>query len=245
MIEIRDLSFTYENSGENVLKDFNLTISEGEFVCIIGHSGCGKSTLIHLLAGLEKPTRGSIRIDGQRMEGPGTDRAVVFQNYTLFPWMTVRKNIIFAAMKTGRFSKEEAGRRADMFLHKTGMSVHEKKYPFQLSGGMRQRAAIAKALAMDSEIFLFDEPFGALDPQNRKELQQLLQKLCREQTKTVVFVTHDLDEALTLGQRILFIKDGTIAKDLDITERINDCCAHALKYEDCQTLKKSLEAWFQ
>lgn len=245
MIEIKNLTFTYEDSNETVLKDFNLNINDGEFLCLIGHSGCGKSTLIHLLAGLLPMQQGKILKNNRVMESPGSDRAVVFQQYSLFPWMTVRKNVVFAAMKTGRFSKAQADERADLFLKKTELLEHQHKYPFQLSGGMRQRTAIAKALAMDSEVLLLDEPFGALDHQIRTELQQLLQQLWQEDKKTVVFVTHDLDEALILGTRIVFVKDGKVDKELYISERINECCAKTLKYEDCKALRASLEAWFK
>lgn len=245
MIELKNLTFAYENSGEKVLKDLNLKIEDGEFLCVIGHSGCGKSTLIHLLAGLEKVQEGEILRDGKNMNQPGTDRAVVFQHYSLFPWMTVKKNVVFPTVKTGRFTKEEAGARAELFLDKVGMAEHGGKYPFQLSGGMRQRTSIARALAMDSDVLLLDEPFGALDYQNRGELQRLLQKLWLEDKKTVIFVTHDLDEAMLLATRIVFIKNGRADKDLRISERINQCCAKYLKYDDCKALRASLEAWFQ
>lgn len=245
MIELKNVTFAYENSKEKVLKELNLKIEDGEFVCVVGHSGCGKSTLIHLLAGLEKVREGEILRNGKNMNQPGTDRAVVFQHYSLFPWMTVKKNVVFPTVKTGRFTKKEAEDRAELFLHKVGMAENESKYPFQLSGGMRQRTSIARALSMDYDVLLLDEPFGALDYQNRGELQRLLQKLWLEDRKTVIFVTHDLEEAMLLATRIVFIKNGRVDKDICISERINQCCARSLKYDDCKALRASLEAWFQ
>ena len=244
MIRIDHLNFTYENTGEQVLKDLNLTIRNGEFLCVIGHSGCGKSTLIHLLAGLENAPEGTLSRDGTPMLCPGCDRAVVFQQYSLFPWQTVRKNVVFSTMKTGRFTQAEAEARADEYLKKTGMYDSRDKYPFQLSGGMRQRTAIARALAMDADTLLLDEPFGALDPQNRSACQQLLRELWKESGKTIVFVTHDLDEALILGSRIVFLRGGRIARELELSERINCCCAAEQGLPDCRDLRTELEEWF-
>lgn len=173
MIEIKNLRYTYENSKETVIRDLTLTVQDGEFVCVLGHSGCGKSTLIHLLAGLLPLQSGSITRDGRNMNVPGMDRAVVFQQYSLFPWQTVRGNVLFAMKKSCRFGKEEMERRADLFLRKTGMENAQDKYPYQLSGGMRQRTAIARALASGAEVLLLDEPFGALDPAIRADLQKL------------------------------------------------------------------------
>ena len=244
MITVNQLSFAYENSGEQVLTDLDLTIRTGEFLCVLGHSGCGKSTLIHLLAGLESAPAGSISRDGKAMTRPGCDRAVVFQQYSLFPWQTVRKNVIFSAQKTGRFTKEQACARADEFLKKTGLYEDRDKYPYQLSGGMRQRTAIARALAMDAETLLLDEPFGALDPQTRSACQQLLRGLWKESGKTVVFVTHDLDEALILGSRIVFLSGGRITREVELADRINCCCADDLGLPECRDLRADLEEWF-
>ncbi|WP_130862802.1 ABC transporter ATP-binding protein [Bacilliculturomica massiliensis] len=258
-IAVEHLDFTYKDSGQRVLKDFSLRVEEGEFLCVIGRSGCGKSTLLRLLAGLERPQRGRILLDGRELGGPDTDRAVVFQQDPLFPWMTVRKNVVFAAAKSGRFTKQEAAERAEYFLEKTGMSAEGKKYPCQLSGGMRQRTALARALAMDSEVLLLDEPFGALDNRIRAELQQLIRDLwadsCRGagdgiagsagKRKTAVFVTHDLEEALILATRIVFIRDGAVDRELSVSERINRCCAQSLNLADCLELKASLAEWFQ
>lgn len=249
MIDVRNVYFQYDANNGYVLQNLNLEIADGEFLCVIGPSGCGKSTLIHLLAGLNNSYQGSISIGSshqlQEMNGPGTDRAIVFQHGSLFPWMTVWKNVVFATMKTRRFSRKDAELRAKAFLEKTDMLSHKDKYPYQLSGGMQQRAAIAKALAMNSETLLLDEPFSALDAKIRKELQLLLHNLWRENKKTVVFVTHDLEEAMILGTRIVFLKNGNITKDQQISGRINECCAKALKYEDCKALRQEMEAWFE
>ena len=238
-LQIENLSYAY--AQEEVLKGLNLTIEEGEFLCILGHSGCGKSTLLNLLAGLTKPNAGQILKDGKPLTGPGTDRGVVFQNYSLFPWMTVERNVTFAVEKTGRFTKEEAIVRANEFLEKVDMTAHKKKYPYQLSGGMRQRTAIARALAMDADILLLDEPFGALDTKIRAELQKLLRQLWSQgEKKTIVFVTHDLEEAMILASRIVFIREGTIKEDIVISEHINCCCQDVLGEQECQDLKTKL-----
>lgn len=239
-LKIENLSFAYDT--EEVLRGINLKIEEGEFLCILGHSGCGKSTLLHLLAGLAAPDRGRILKDGIPLEGPGTDRAVVFQNYSLFPWMTVEKNVRFAVTKSGRFSKAEAIERTNLFLERTGMSGHRYKYPYQLSGGMRQRTAIARALAMDADILLLDEPFGALDTKIRAELQSLLRELWiqGEEKKTVIFVTHDLEEAMRLASRIVFIRDGRIQESISIPSDINQCCQNNRGETRCQELKTTL-----
>ena len=146
--------------------------------------------------------------------------------------------------KSRRFGKEEMERRADLFLEKTGMRDAQGKYPYQLSGGMRQRTAIARALASGAEVLLLDEPFGALDPAIRSDLQKLLRGLWKEERKTVIFVTHDLDEALAMGTRIVFMRNGCIEREMDIPERISECCAGSLGYPDYRELRASLEEWF-
>lgn len=239
-IEAQHLKVTYEqnNSVFTALKDIDFTIEDGEFVCIVGHSGCGKSTLLRVLSGLMKPDGGKVLIDGSPVEGPGTDRTVVFQQYSLFPWMTARKNILFGLEQAckGR-SRTELAEIADEYLAKVDMSDAADKYPHQLSGGMRQRIAIARALAMDTEILLLDEPFGALDTKSRTSLQDLLSELWQagEKKKTIVFVTHDIDEAILLADRILFMKPGEIIDSIvvpferprqktELTNSGNFCC---------------------
>ncbi len=228
-IDIKDVSFAYDddvstkNEQEPVLHDISLSIPAGQFLCIVGHSGGGKSTLLRLLAGLSKPTEGSIEIDGKPVEGPGLDRSIVFQNYSLFPWMRVKKNVEFgieqANKELGRgLSKRDIALIADKHLESVGMLESQNKYPYQLSGGMQQRVAIARALAMDTEIILFDEPFGALDVRTRRELQDLVSKLwdSGERRKTVVFVTHDISEAILLADRIAFMAGGRIIADIPV-----------------------------
>lgn len=230
-LHLEDVSFTYDDEAAGgrrkrkaiedipedklVLKHLTLAVDDGEFLCLVGHSGCGKSTTLRMLAGLQRPTCGSITIDGKPLEGPGLDRSVVFQNYALFPWMTVRKNVEFgirqASVELGRnFSKAEISEIAETYLAKVSMSKAAALYPYQLSGGMQQRVAIARALAMDTEILLFDEPFGALDVKTRRELQALMEGLwvSGEVRKTAVFVTHDIEEALLLADRVVFMSGG-------------------------------------
>lgn len=216
-IETRGLSFSY-NTESPTINDLSLSVRQGEFVCILGHSGCGKSTLLGLLMGLLKPASGSISINGEKMLGPTTDRTIVFQDYSLFPWMTVRKNVIFGIKHSQSMRKKEAAELADKYLDQVGLFEEKDKYPHQLSGGMRQRTAIARSLAMDSPIWLFDEPFSALDPQMRKSLQKLVVDVAKKEAlRTVLFVTHNVDEAVTLGERILFMSGGAIYEDIRVS----------------------------
>ncbi len=247
MIRFEHVDFIYPKGEKPVLHDLCLTIEDGEFLCVIGHSGCGKSTLLRLAAGLDRPQTGNIYIGDKEMAGPSADRTIVFQQYSLFPWMTVRKNVLFAMKKTGRFSKEEMQQRAVYFLEKAGLSDAMEKYPYQLSGGMRQRAAIARALAMDAPYLLLDEPFGALDTKIRKELQQFLHDLWEsgEEKKTVIFVTHDLEEAMIMASRIVFLKDGQITQEKRIDSSINCCCSDALGEAACLSLKAELARWYE
>lgn len=184
MIELESVDFKYPGNSTNILEDFNLTVEDGEFLCVIGHSGCGKSTLLRLVAGLDLPQKGEIRIDGSPITGPGAERTIVFQQYSLFPWLTVKKNVPVCAEKVMENTvKRNANARAELFLEKTGLRDHMDKYPYQLSGGMRQRTAIARALALDSPFLLLDEPFGALDTKIRKELQTLLKDLWEKESR--------------------------------------------------------------
>lgn len=211
-IEIKDLTVNYvENKRKfNALTNVSFGIQEGEFVSVIGASGCGKSTLLSVLEGLSTPTGGSVEIDGKALQGTGKERGVVFQHYSLFPWMTTQKNIEFGIKQSRRnIKRSERAKIANDFLHKVGLAGFGGKYPSQLSGGMQQRAAIARALAMNTDILLMDEPFSAIDAKNRVILQDLLLKLwegdSKENRKTVVFVTHDIDEAILLSDRIVVL----------------------------------------
>ena len=210
-IELEDLSFSYQDNGVSydVLNAVNLSIKDGEFVCIVGHSGCGKTTLLNILAGLLSPTSGSAKIGGKLVEGPGIDRAIVFQHYSLFPWLTAVKNVMFGIGQVKKsLSKQELHELAIHQLERVGMAEHPNKYPFQLSGGMQQRVAIARALGIEASTLLLDEPFGALDAITRETLQSWLVDLWSDDSKkmTVVFVTHDIEEAILLADRIIVMR---------------------------------------
>ena len=219
-IELNHVSFEYidkKNQVFGALEDVSSTIEDGQFVSIIGASGCGKSTILSILAGLNRPKSGEVLINGEKIKGTGKDRSVVFQHYSLFPWMTIEKNLIFGIKQNIKnLSKKELQERASFYLEKVGLKGVEHKYPSELSGGMRQRAAIARTLAMDTDILLMDEPFGAIDARNRVLLQDLLLDILKDTKKTIVFVTHDVDEALYLSDRVLFMKNKRIEKDIKL-----------------------------
>jgi NitT/TauT family transport system ATP-binding protein len=217
-IKLENLSFKYADS-DYILDDINLEIKEGEFVCFIGPSGCGKSTLVSLLEGLRMPTDGKVLIDGKEVTGPGSDRCVVFQHYSLFSWQTAKKNIVFGIKQANKgISKKEADEIALSYLAKVGLEDYADKYPHQLSGGMQQRVAIARALAMNPDILLMDEPFGAIDTKNRMALQDLLLELCgnEEKKRTVVFITHDVEEALYLADRVIYMQPKKIKEEITV-----------------------------
>ncbi len=187
------------------LQDINFKVHRREFVSVIGPSGCGKSTLIRIVAGLETPTSGEIRLNGETIRGPGPDRGMVFQGYTLFPWLTVKKNVMFGLKMSGKGSIE-AEQDALQWIDLVGLSKFAEAYPHQLSGGMKQRVAIARALANRPRILLMDEPFGALDAQTRAQMQAYLLQIWENVDVTIMFITHDLDEAVYLSDRILVLK---------------------------------------
>lgn len=220
-IDIEDVVLDYVGSDGvyRALDGVTFSIEEGEFVSVIGSSGCGKSTLLSILAGLNNPTSGSFKIDGKETRGTGKNRGVVFQHYSLFPWMTIRKNIIFGMKQNfENLSKQELSKEAEKYLELVGLKGFENKYPYQLSGGMQQRAAIARTLAMQPDILLMDEPFGAVDAKNRVILQDLFLELLQksEKKKTIIFVTHDVEEAVLLSDRILFINNKKIKQDIKV-----------------------------
>lgn len=203
MIQCSDVSVAFQ--GKVVLDRIGLSIPDGAFLCLLGQSGCGKSTLLRVLAGLLKATSGDVTVDGKRVDGPEPACSVVFQDYSLFPWMTTGKNLMLAlAASFPQKSKAEIRNLAESYLEMVGLGSIFNQYPAALSGGMRQRAAIARAIATPSKVLLMDEPFGALDPVNRAMLQDLVRELHRDSrgARTVVFVTHDVDEALYLGTEI-------------------------------------------
>ena len=183
------------------LSSTDFTVKNNEFITILGPSGCGKSTILKVIAGLEEPSSGRVLLDGHEIHGPGADRGMVFQAYTLFPWLTVQDNIEFGPHVAGK-SKKERSETALYYLEKIGLKGFEKAYPANLSGGMKQRVAIARALANDPEVLLMDEPFGALDAQTRTVMQELLLKVWEGAHKTILFVTHDVDEAIFMGDTI-------------------------------------------
>src|SRR3954470_24492559 len=199
------------------LQPTNLSIEDNDFITILGPSGCGKSTLLRIVAGLDQPTTGRVLLDGQPVSRPGPDRGMVFQSYTLFPWLTVRENICFGLREKGMPEAEQA-RIAEFFIAKVGLAGFERHYPRMLSGGMQQRTALARALANDPKMLLLDEPFGALDNQTRALMQELLLGIWEADRKTVLFVTHDIDEAIFLANRVVVMtaRPGRIKCDVAV-----------------------------
>ena len=248
-IDVKNVSFEYEYENKKylALDNVSLRIQDGEFVCIIGQSGCGKSTLITLMEGLQKPLAGQILIGDKNVDGPGKDRCMVFQHYSLFAWLTAKRNVIFGIKQVyPKMPKKDLDRIATDYLHKVGLEGYENKYPRQLSGGQQQRVAIARSLAMNPDILLMDEPFGAVDTKTRTELQDLLLDLCRneEKKRTVVFITHDVDEALYLADRIIFMQPKKIRRDIQTNfgkERKRDELTSSPEY---QSLRRELIGLF-
>jgi ABC-type nitrate/sulfonate/bicarbonate transport system ATPase subunit len=184
------------------LQPTSLAVADNDFITILGPSGCGKSTLLRIVAGLDQPTSGRVLLDGTAVAGPGADRGMVFQSYTLFPWLTIRENVCFG-LRERSLSRAEQDERSAYWLAKVGLTGFEHHYPKQLSGGMQQRTAIARALANDPKILLLDEPFGALDNQTRSLMQELLLAIWETDRKTILFVTHDIEEAIFMANRVV------------------------------------------
>jgi ABC-type nitrate/sulfonate/bicarbonate transport system ATPase subunit len=203
--------------GTVALQATDLAVQENDFITILGPSGCGKSTLLRMVAGLDSPTTGSIELDSRPVSGPGADRGMVFQSYTLFPWLTVLQNVCFGLREQGLPIAEQHA-TAMQFIGKVGLKGFEGHFPRQLSGGMQQRTALARALANNPRILLMDEPFGALDHQTRELMQELLQGIWEVERKTVLFVTHDIDEAIFMGNRVVVMsaRPGRIKCDLPV-----------------------------
>ncbi len=219
VLEVCDLTKRFTTAdGETVaLERLNFSVHRREFLCVVGPSGCGKSTLARILAGLEEPTSGEVLLDGEIVRGPGRDRGMVFQGYTLFPWLTVKGNVMFGLRASGR-SAQEAEPEARQWVDLVGLSRFVNAYPHELSGGMKQRVAIARALANQPRVLLMDEPFGALDAQTRAQMQTHLLQIWRNVDVTIVFITHDLDEATLLADRILVLRahPGRLADLLEV-----------------------------
>lgn len=204
--------------GEVVaLSDVSLDIRENEFICVVGPSGCGKSTLLNIIAGLYEPTSGRVYVDGHEVDGPGPERGVVFQQYGLFPWLTVRENIEFG-LKLQKKGQAEVQALSTKYLDLVELTAFANSYPKQLSGGMKQRVAIARAYAVNPQVLLMDEPFGALDAQSRTQLQTELLETWEKEQKTCFFITHDVDEAIILAQRVIIMsaRPGRIKEIVDI-----------------------------
>ena len=219
-IEIKNICKSFEGKNKNlsVLNDINLTINDGELICLLGPSGCGKTTLLRLIAGLEKPTSGEIIANGEVVKKPSGDRAVIFQQYSLFPWLTVLQNVTFGLEMTKKGSKAENIAAAERYLTSVGLIDFKDSYPHELSGGMKQRVAIIRSLLNHSPILLMDEPFSAVDMQTRHKLQEQLIGVWKRFENTIVFVTHDVDEAVYLADKIVILdkNPGRIARIVDV-----------------------------
>ena len=219
--EIENVSKVFE-SGEGkedvtALKDINLTIETGEFISFVGPSGCGKTTLLRIIEGFENPTEGTVKDDGKIVTGPSNERGFIFQNYSLYPWLNVIDNVVFGLGINGKPEKESK-ERAMEYLESVGLKDFANSYPHELSGGMKQRVAIIRSLINDSKSLLMDESFSALDVQARHKLQKQVHKICKEQHKTILFVTHDIDEAVFLSDKIVLLsrRPGRIKKIFDV-----------------------------
>jgi NitT/TauT family transport system ATP-binding protein len=215
-IIVNNVQKVFTTPGKDViaLKDINLEIKQGEFVCLLGPSGCGKSTLLNAVAGFALPSAGEITVEGKKITGPGPDRGMVFQEYALFPWMTITQNIAFG-LEVQKKSKAEIDLTVNQLLELLHLTDFRDRFPKDLSGGMRQRVAIARVLALDSPIMLMDEPFGALDALTRRNLQDELLRIWEKLGKTIIFVTHSIEESIYLADRIVVMtyRPGTVKRD--------------------------------
>lgn len=212
-----DKIYTNGKKSTKAIDDVSIDIQDNDFVCVVGPSGCGKSTLLRMLAGLDFPTKGKIVVNDVDVRGPGPDRGMVFQSYTLFPWMNVEDNIKFG-LKIKKLPKDEQQKITDRYLDIIGLRKFAKAYPKELSGGMKQRVAIARALANQPEVLLMDEPFGALDPHTKSMMQLLMREIWEQDHPTVVFITHDIDEAVFLANKIYVMsaRPGKIIREVNV-----------------------------
>jgi len=217
-LEVQELFKSYPIQGKQqlmVLQDINFKLYPGEFVCLVGSSGCGKSTLLNIVAGLVLPSAGQVLVDGRAVTGPGSDRGMIFQGYTLYPWLTVSQNIAFG-LQLRKLPKAEQRDRIAYFLNVVGLTKFANAFPNQLSGGMKQRVAIARALANEPAVLLMDEPFGALDAQTKEQMQQFLLELWEKTHTTVLMITHDVEEAIFLSQRVYVMGSSPGRMQLEI-----------------------------
>ncbi len=222
LISLESLAKRYPKAGggeTTIFENLWLSVNKGEFVCIIGHSGCGKTTVLNSLAGLERPSEGVIIVDGKEITAPGLDRAMIFQGHALLPWKTVMGNVAFAvSSRWPKASREEVERKSQAVIDLVGLTGSERKRPAELSGGMKQRVGIARALSIEPKIMLMDEPFSALDALTRGSLQDEVRRICRETGQTVVMITHDVDEAMYLADKVVLMTNGPAAMVAEIVE---------------------------
>ncbi|MBV4450034.1 ABC transporter ATP-binding protein [Clostridium tyrobutyricum] len=219
-IEVNSVTKVYGNKKGpqfKALNNVNLNVQKGEFICLLGPSGCGKSTLLNLIAGFDKPSSGNIFINGKQVIEPSIDYITIFQNYGLLPWRTVKKNVELG-LESKKIDKETRSKIADEYIELVGLSKFSKNHPSELSGGMQQRVAIARALTVDPEIIFMDEPFGALDAMTRMSMQNEISNIWQKKKKTIIFVTHDIDEAVFLADRIVIMTSspGKIKSIIDV-----------------------------
>ncbi|KMT21817.1 ABC transporter ATP-binding protein [Clostridium cylindrosporum] len=237
VITLKDINLKYEGEKGVVtaLENVNLNIENGEFICVLGPSGCGKSTLLKIIAGLLAPSSGEAKMDQGIIKGPDYNRGVVFQNPTLYPWLNIRDNVGFG-LKMRKFPKEDIARRTKQYLELVNLSEFEKHKPYELSGGMKQRASLAKVLVNNPRVILMDEPLGALDALTRQNMQSLIRSLWWKTNKTVFLITHDVDEALSLGTRVIVMssRPGRIVKEFktDFTYNITGDNGDRCRYSD-------------
>jgi len=255
-VALQGISVTYGVNGSRLLAldNIELKVRAGEFLCIVGPSGCGKSTLLHLIAGLQKPTSGQILVDGQGVEAPGTDRILIFQELGLFPWLTVAENIEFG-MKMKNISKAEREEKTHHYLRLVHLAQFKDSYTHQLSGGMRQRVALARALATEPDVLLMDEPFAALDAQTRDLLHDELERIWAETGRTIIFVTHNVREAVRLGDRVVLLtfRPGRVKREFEVElprprhlEEVDVArTARAILEDLREEINKSLEAEYE
>ena len=216
-LQVQGLGKTYPGSAEPVFDQVNFEIEQGEFVCIIGHSGCGKTTILNALAGLEEASAGTVIMDRREVKGPSLERGVVFQSHALMPWLTVRKNVAFAVRsKWPEWSAAQVNVHVEKYVEMVGLMQAIDKKPSALSGGMKQRVGIARAFAIEPKMLLLDEPFGALDALTRGTIQDELLKICAATRQTVFMITHDVDEAILLADKILLMSNGPVARVAEV-----------------------------